>query len=303
MFVGHLFAQSLTLPKSAASQILGSFGDSGKNAVQGFVNGMSGNSGKAEDASLGVAKAALKAFNSGFDIHSPSGETEKSGKNVDLGFVKGVWENRKLILDKIEALCKIIVKEFEKGLDQSQFTRLGIDIVEGMAKGIEQNTSKTITAVTEVSTQSLLAAQNVLEIKSPSRKFEWIGRMSDEGLANGFLKNGYIVTNAVEDVGDDMLNRFNGIVTAVSGIFDRGIGETPVIKPTLDLSNVIAGVQEINGMFESQRLKVGSIVSNEGATGKTGGDTIFQQYNYSPKALSSIDIYRNTKNLMSMAKG
>ena len=78
--------------------------------------------------------------------------------------------------------------------------------------------------------------------------------------------------------------------------------EDPVIKPVLDLSNITSGAKALNNMFSTSQVMSASAsmsaLQNEQLNGARLGTT-FIQNNYSPKALSRTEIYRQTKNQFS----
>jgi hypothetical protein len=92
----------------------------------------------------------------------------------------------------------------------------------------------------------------------------------------------------------------------------------PVITPVLDLTNVKSSAAQLGGMLSITPIRVTASASAAArgfqdnldaqtmipADGTTpAGDTIYNQYNNSPAALSTADIYRQTKNQLSAKKG
>lgn len=106
-----------------------------------------------------------------------------------------------------------------------------------------------------------------------------------------------------------------GLRNAVSKIGDfieNGIDSQPTIRPLLDLSDVTEGAGRLSALLSrNQAMKISagmerdgaSVVQNGGTTPASGNNYNFTQNNYSPKALSRIDIYRQTKNQFSALKG
>ena len=96
-----------------------------------------------------------------------------------------------------------------------------------------------------------------------------------------------------------------------------GIDADPVITPVFDLSQLQAGASAINGMLGNPRLDVDGMRSTAVATRddiqQSDDDRAesysaqppiqFIQNNNSPKALSNAEIYRRTKNQLSVARG
>jgi hypothetical protein len=89
---------------------------------------------------------------------------------------------------------------------------------------------------------------------------------------------------------------------------------SPTITPVLDLSQTRSGLSQLSTlMSRDQALSAYSDISNArdariAAANQAQAVTVnnnynMEQNNYSPKALSNIDIYRQTKNQMSALKG
>ena len=121
-----------------------------------------------------------------------------------------------------------------------------------------------------------------------------------------------MVKNAGSEVGKEAINATQDSLKNLDGM-----SSNPVITPVIDLSNVDKGLAAIDQGFGSRTLNVASSARNAYATGagfdqqnsmgyqqKTSdrGNIQFIQNNYSPKALSRIDIYRSTRNQISQAK-
>jgi len=85
----------------------------------------------------------------------------------------------------------------------------------------------------------------------------------------------------------------------------------------MDLSEVISGGKNIDKIMENNRLNLASVVSMGGnisnglmplsvssEEGTRQLSTInYNQYNYSPEALSKLEIYRQTRNQLTTLKG
>ena len=145
------------------------------------------------------------------------------------------------------------------------------------------------------------------DVNSPSKKAEWTGEMYMQGLENG-LKNGTAgVIGTISDIELNFSDMFSNISSLISGIFSDGISD-PVVRPTLDLSEVISGANSINDLLGGNTINVAGMFEETG--GLTGDEwenspngVTFIQNNYSPKSLSRLDIYRQTQNQLSTIKG
>ena len=96
-------------------------------------------------------------------------------------------------------------------------------------------------------------------------------------------------------------------ISAISDMIDTNINTEPVIRPVLDLTNVESKAGKISSLFgRSQAMSISASMSQTGTNIQngvnpttTGATYQFTQNNYSPKALSRVEIYRQTKNQFS----
>lgn len=144
--------------------------------------------------------------------------------NIITNFARAVLENLPTILQKgIEITAQLaagIVKEipnlFQKAKEAIggvDWLSLGRNIIQGIVNGIKNGASLVKDAISTAVSNAWNAAKNFLGIHSPSKKFYYLGEMSDKGFAEGILKNTGIVQKAVHsmtDLGTDP------IVTGVS---------------------------------------------------------------------------------------
>lgn len=104
-----------------------------------------------------------------------------------------------------------------------------------------------------------------------------------------------------------------GLARAVAKIgefIDSDIDTEPTIRPILDLSDVQSKARQLTAILSrTQAAKIatsmnseatGTIQNGDSTTAPVAGNTYsFTQNNYSPKALSRVEIYRQTKNQFS----
>ena len=101
------------------------------------------------------------------------------------------------------------------------------------------------------------------------------------------------------------------IVSKLSDAINGNLDAEPTIRPVLDLSSVEHGATRLSsllGQSKAATIRIGMVPEEERGTdtadGSRAGNTYtFTQNNYSPKALSRLDIYRQTKNQFSALKG
>lgn len=160
--------------------------------------------------------------------------------------------------------------------------------------------------------------RNNLQINSPSRVMFQNGVYAGQGAVNGGLSMVSKVYKAFGEVGNAANDGFSNAIARISDAISSDMDVTPTITPVLDLSEIQNGSKSISGMFGNSSISLGgtanrarnAYVSDDKSsdieqqpTASAGTVNNFVQNNYSPKALSRIEIYRQTKNLISTKVG
>lgn len=198
---------------------------------------------------------------------------------------------------------------------------LGSQMTAGMNAGLQNGSYSVSAMASRVAQNALNAAKRTLGVASPSKEFAWLGEMSDEGLANGLLKNAGMIDKAGTEVGNTALNAVRESLSDLKNAVATDMDFNPTIKPVFDMSAIRKGAGELDTILTPPSLKVGDSFAKAnalalqqeaqeealvlaGADGNDpkGGDT-YNQYITSPKAVSAAEVYRNTKNLISVKKG
>ena len=192
----------------------------------------------------------------------------------------------------------------------ASFSYAGTNAAKGFVKGIKDKTPSVAETAEKMATSALKAIKKKLGIHSPSKEFEKLGKYSDTGYVNGLKLYANKVNEAAEDVGNGALDSLRDSIAKISMYVDDGIDSNPVIRPVVDLSNVETGSKQINAMMSRQQsLQIGASMqskwnsSSVPTSNTTNNNYQFTQNNYSPKALSRTEIYRQTRNQFSAMKG
>ena len=192
----------------------------------------------------------------------------------------------------------------------NDFTSLGGYLAQGFAAGIDANSGLIAEKAASAARKAYNSAMNTLDAHSPSRLFMKVGGYLAQGFAIGIENSTGQVETASVSMADAAITKTKDAIAMLSDAIKNGIDSQPTIRPVLDLSAVEEGANSLNTMFSRNRaLSVSSSIASAraGAAGiQNGTETSapvttnqFIQNNYSPKALSNIEIYRQTKNLFS----
>jgi hypothetical protein len=190
---------------------------------------------------------------------------------------------------------------------------VGISAGEALVKSLDDERSKIYGKMVQIAEEMVKAIKKKLHIRSPSRVFEEIGRQSTDGLAKGLIDSSAVVTDAVAVVADDAVAAMRNSLTGISDAIAEHIDPNPTITPVLDLTDIQNGAKSLNDMLNvipiSAAASFGqaSSISTDQQAAQAAADAAqsvikFEQNNYSPESLSSIEIYRQTKNQLAQAR-
>lgn len=248
-----------------------------------------------------------------------------SAFNLVLSFINGLADAIDTYNEPLRnAIWKLIlaIKDAFLGFAEDLWESLkdiGKYVIEGLIDGFWSGVEAVGNAVTEIGSNIINGFKDVLGINSPSKEAYAIARFVDKGLINGLVSMQSDVSKASAKVGSSMLDSVKSAVANMADIVSSDVDMQPTIRPVIDLSGVQNGSKQIGKIFASiggvsfkanaaAAAKAASTFQNGSGNAETseksGGNTYqFTQNNYSPKSLSRIDIYRQTKNQFAMLKG
>lgn len=110
----------------------------------------------------------------------------------------------------INSSFQLIISQSLSTLNGSvpKFTQAGRNVTQGFVDGIRANLQSAIQAANQLARVTISAAQNTLQIKSPSKKFQMFGMYIDLGLAKGLNDNAGSATTAAIGVGTAIIQAF-----------------------------------------------------------------------------------------------
>ena len=107
----------------------------------------------------------------------------------------------------IAAMAKI-AKEVWNAIKNTNWLELGANIVNGLVNGIRSGIGAVVSAAKELATSAWNTVKDILGISSPSKVFMYLGKMTDQGLAEGISSNSGVVQDAMNDITDNMISSF-----------------------------------------------------------------------------------------------
>jgi tape measure domain-containing protein len=287
--VGTLIASFITALSNNYQKII----DAGANAIIKFVEGIGRD----------ITKVVTK------------------GTDVAIAFINAIGDNAVKFANAAgDALVDFLNGMADAIRTHSKELRdAGINIAEaiadGMTFGLAGKAKDVADGALGLAGKAVSGVGHFLGIGSPSRVFREIGGFMAAGMAMGLDKDQTAENSAVAQA--------ERIVAAFSKTLGDnpdmliGLDASPVITPVLDLTKVKAGATGLSNLLTTPTITPDVSIAQARTIATTaeltsGGDTTpaytgpsevkFEQNIFSPEALSTNDIYRNTKSQIALAK-
>lgn len=242
-------------------------GEAADKVAEGFTTGVSSpaNDQASEESGLELASSAK----SGAEQADSSG----SGNNFALGFINAIGAHSQ------EAY--------------SAAFNLGKKACEGLSAGIAEGSPSKLTGISgKYFDQGFIIAIDANAMYAAAAAYK-MGYGAVESLNEGIQNGGVARVVPVLDVSDlyNQMEAFDGVYR-------------PRIAPTLDMSGVDPAWSNMRAVATVKSAQSPSgAYEQDSAAGGGYAAVNFTQNNYSPKSLSAVEIYRQTKNQLDTVKG
>lgn len=289
-----------------SNKFITKFGESLINSLNGG-EGATGASG--EGTATGIDDALTQFLTSlvndaGFGASGAAGANEFAGEfsnTVESGENQG----------KAKSAGTVLANSGNSGLSSVSTFASGANFGQGFANGILSKVQTVAAAAAELANAATSSLNTGIDAHSPSRVAMKSGSYFTEGFIIGIDMRTMYAAAAAYKMGSDSIDALNagiqnGEITRVMPVLDTsdlynqmdefdGIYR-PVIKPTLDMSNVDPAYRNMTAVATARYSGYDGESGPQGASVSGGSVVNYTQNNYSPKALSSVEIYRQTKN-------
>lgn len=276
------------------------FQTAGNNSMIKFIAGVKSQDNNARMTFTNIISGCLTA------IKNKYYEFESAGQECMIKFIAGVKSKESSVRESFISSLSGVVSAIKDYYDQ--FYKAGKYLVEGFAEGISANTYMAEAKARAMARAAARAAEKELDEHSPSKVGYRIGDFFGVAFVNAIGDYEQKAYKAGAGMAESAKIGLSNAVSKITDLINGDIDTQPTIRPVLDLSNVETGTSRLNALFSRTRaMSISTGMQQEssdevqnGTESATKGSTFtFTQNNYSPKALSRVDIYRQTKNQFS----
>lgn len=294
--VSDMSAKTLAAVNASAPQ----FQQAGSTLMINFIAGVKSQDANSRMAFTNIISGCLTAIkNKYYEFQSVSQECM-------VQFIAGINLKDSAVSDTfIQVVSGTLTAIRNKYTD---FYNAGKYLVEGFADGITAYTYLAGARARAMAAAAARAAEKELDINSPSKVSYGIGSFFGKGFVNALIDYTSKSYKAGSEIAKSAKNGLSNAISKITDVIEGDIDTQPTIRPVLDLSDVETGTSRLNTLFSrAQAMSIssgmdrtsGEEIQNGGNVPGSGNMFSFTQNNYSPKPLSRLEIYRQTKNQFS----
>ena len=176
-------------------------------------------------------------------------DMKKAATNAVNAFANAVKDR----ISTAKSAFKTLVSDCAAAIsDQSgAFKSAGGDCVSGFANGISDNTYRAEAKARAMAKAALRAAEDELDINSPSKAFYKDGAFSGQGFVNGLDAYGDKSYAAGRTMAESAKSGLRDAISKIAKVINGDMDMQPTIRPVLDLSDVKSGAGAIGGILGS----------------------------------------------------
>lgn len=316
--VGEIEASKLSGIVTEIDRLVGiatAIGDTEKGAMSGFAKGLKDLGKAGIDGLINSFNNASIQISTVIDlligvIGSKNEKFVSAGKTMMTKLASGIKSGGPQCRSSAASLLSDCLTAINSRA--SEFYSAGLNAAAEFANGITANTYLAVARASAMAAAAAAAARSELDIHSPSGVGYGIGEFFGLGFVNALGDYTSRSYTAGESIGNAAREGLRTAISKLGEFVENDIDTQPTIRPVLDLSNVSSGVGKLSAlMSRTQAMKISAGMDRESSgTIQNGNEKSsiannynFTQNNYSPKSLSRIDIYRQTKNQFAALKG
>lgn len=246
------------------------------------------------------------------------------GFGLIQGMWEGIWDNFVSIRDWFMHLGSNILSLI--GDLSRALWDVGWDIIDGLWQGMKDIWGNVSSWISEKMDEAKHLITHPWDIFSPSKVARGYGDNIMQGFLLGMQDSWVAVDNWLGDMNPadsiDTKGMTKDMTAAINDVFNQMVAQleqmgefSPVITPVLDLTRVTADAQLMSNYLnnaasltptysygQASTIASTTIPTSDAETTATTGGVKFEQNIYAPTQLSTADIYKQTRNQITMAK-
>jgi len=194
--VGELVENTTTTMKQQIEAA--DFNAIGKSMPEGAEIGFKEGTPDVVKAATDMVDETVNETKNALETNSPSKVFTDIGESAPEGMTLGINNGTPKAIEAAKKLAVELLKPFDK--TPADFKRIGEEAMAGFNRGLNAGKAQVLSTATSIANQAAQTMRKALDIHSPSRVTETIGKQTGEGFTKGIKGQGKKASKAAEKV-------------------------------------------------------------------------------------------------------
>lgn len=198
---------------------------------------------------------------------NPTLSTKAADQGIKFigAFANGITsdDSKKKLKEAVSSMSKEVVpylydNDNKKTKIKDDVINAGKHVLEGFENGLSNADlrSKINQVAYNIGHKTVEEIKRGADERSPSKSAMKAGKYVTEGFIIGIQEYSARVYNVSSEVGNKAIQGVNDAISTISSLIDSDMDNQPTIRPVLDLSEISAGVNNMNSMFSDPSIGV-----------------------------------------------
>lgn len=174
-----------------------------------------------------------------------------AGKKLMSSFSDGIYKGSSSIAKSLSDAMTSTISAIREYYDD--FYNVGKYLVSGFANGIKDHTYLSSIAASAMAKVAKTAAEQTLEVESPSKVFKRIGMYTAEGFSNGMTFYTGKVAMSAKNMANEAIESTSNALESMHSFSMDNVDVSPRIRPVIDMSDMdsVSSAFSINGVIDA----------------------------------------------------
>ena len=225
----------------------------GSGVVQKFIDGISAKNVSLSDKFASMIEDGLKAIRAKYTLF------KDAGMNAITNIIRGINSQAETIKTTMTTLAEDVADAASTIELYEDFRDAGAYLAKGFSNGISANIWLAEAKARAMAKAAINAAEDELDEHSPSKEGERIGYFFGLPFVNAIASFTDKAYSASADVAKSAKDGLNSSIAKIANVVNSDLDIQPTITPVVDMSNVTASANSINGMFGNRSFGLSAI--------------------------------------------
>lgn len=225
----------------------------GSGVVQKFIDGIGAKNVSLSDKFASMIEDGLKAIRAKYTLF------KDAGMNAITNIIRGINSQTETIKTAMTTLTEDVADAASTIELYIDFKDAGEYLAKGFSNGISANIWRAEAKARAMAKAAIDAAEDELDEHSPSKEGERIGYFFGLPFVNAIASFTDKAYSASADVAKSAKDGLNSSIAKIANIVNSDLDIQPTITPVVDMSNVTASANSINGMFGNRSFGLSAI--------------------------------------------